>query len=127
MFCKHCGNQIDDKSQFCSKCGKSTGNDTTRNPVNIQLHWILIFVSIGLVLLGLLLALNLGDNIEAEDVILPAILSLGSVGLSGYVFMATKNNSEDKKKHMVSLLVLIGAILMAVELYIGPLIGTLVG
>ena len=127
MYCKHCGNQIDDNSLFCPKCEKSTSSDATQNQANVQLHWILIFVSIGLVLLGLLLGFNLGNNSEAEDVILPAILSLGSVCLSGHVYMATKSNPEDKKKHLVSLLVLIGGILMAVELCIGPLIGTLIG
>lgn len=127
MFCKHCGNQVEDNSKFCPACGKNLESNIPKSNTKFQLHWILIFVAIGLGLLSLLLGLNMGDNIEAEDVILPAVLALGSVGLSGYVFMDTKNKAEDKRKHTFSLIVLIGAILLAVELCIGPLIGTLIG
>lgn len=127
MFCKYCGNQVEDNSKFCRACGKNLESNISQSNTKIQLHWILIFVAIGLGLLSLLLGLNMGDNIEAEDVILPAVLALGSVGLSGYVFMDTKNKAEDKRKHTFSLIVLIGAILLAVELCIGPLIGTLIG
>ena len=127
MFCKHCGNQIDNNAQFCSKCGKNLESNITQSNTKIQSHWILIFIAIGLGLLSLLLGLNMGDNVEAEDVILPAVLALGAVGLSGYVFMDTKNKTEDKSKHTFSLIVLIGATLLAVELCIGPLIGTLIG
>lgn len=127
MFCKHCGNQVEGNSKFCPACGKNLESNIPKSNTKFQLHWILIFVAIGLGLLSLLLGLNMGDNIEAEDVILPAVLALGSVGLSGYVFMDTKNKAEDKRKHTFSLIVLIGAILLAVELCIGPLIGTLIG
>ncbi len=36
MFCKKCGNQIDDNDLFCSRCGEkcSTDNTTTNNNVN---------------------------------------------------------------------------------------------
>ena len=127
MFCKYCGNQVEGNSKFCPACGKNLESNISQSNTKIQLHWILIFVAIGLGLLSLLLGLNMGDNIEAEDVILPAVLALGSVGLSGYVFMDTKNKAEDKRKHTFSLIVLIGAILLAVELCVGPLIGTLIG
>ena len=127
MFCKHCGNQVEDNSKFCHACGNKLESNITQSTTKIQLPLILIFVAIGLVLLSLLLTLNMGDNIDAKDVILPAVLALGAVGLSGYVFMDTKNKAEDKSKHTFSLIVLIGAILLAVELCVGPLIGTLVG
>ncbi len=123
MFCKHCGSQMDNNSLFCSHCGKSVWDNDAKKPANVHLHWILLTVSIGIVLLSLLLALDRGDKGEAKEVILPAILSLGAIGLSGYVFANTKN---DKTKHTVSLLVLIASILMAFELCLGPLIGTLV-
>ena len=127
MFCKNCGNQVEGNSKFCPACGKDLESNIPQSNTKIQLHWILIFVAIGLGLLSLLLGLNMGDNVEAEDVILPAVLTLGAVGLSGYVFMDTKNKTEDKSKHTFSLIVLIGAALLAVELCVGPLIGTLVG
>lgn len=127
MFCKHCGNQVEDNSKFCPACGKNLESNIPQSNTKFQLHWILIFVAIGLGLLSLLLGLNMGDYVEAEEVILPAVLALGAVGLSGYVFMDTKNKTEDKIKHSFSFIVLIGAILLAVELCVGPLIGTLVG
>ena len=126
MFCKYCGTQIDNSGEFCPTCGKNLNGSVVQTDTKTQLHWILIFVAIDLLLLSLLLGLNLGDEIEANDVILPAVLSLGSVVLVGYVFMDTRNKSE-KKKHILSLIVLIGGILMAVELCIGPLIGIMVG
>ena len=127
MYCKHCGNQIDDNAQFCSGCGKSTKNDVANTQTNIQSNWILIFISIGLLLLSLILALNIGTDSEVTDIIFPAILSLGSLGLSGYVFAATKINPDDKTKHKISLLALIGGVIMSVELCFGALIGIIVG
>ncbi len=35
MYCKHCGNQIDNNSSFCSLCGKKileTNNETSTQP-----------------------------------------------------------------------------------------------
>jgi hypothetical protein len=31
MFCKFCGNQLDDDAKFCSKCGKLVGAETNEN------------------------------------------------------------------------------------------------
>ena len=58
---------------------------------------------------------------------LPAVLALGSIGLAGFVFMDTRKAPEHKTKHVFSLIVLIGGIVMAVELCIGPLIASLAG
>ena len=126
MFCKHCGSQVDDNSKFCPVCGKNLELNITESNTKIQIHWVLIFVAIGLGLLSLLLGLNFEDQIEAKDIILPAVLALGAVGFSGYVFMTTKNNAEDKAAHIFSLIVLIGAIILSVELCLGKLIETLI-
>ena len=32
MFCKYCGNQMDDDAVFCAKCGKSIGNQPKPSP-----------------------------------------------------------------------------------------------
>ena len=127
MFCTHCGTEIDNSHNFCPICGKNLNSSVVQTDAKIQLHWILVFVAIGLLLLSLLLVLNLGDDIKANDVIIPAVLSLGSVASVGYVFMDTRGKSEEKKKHILSLIVLIVGILMAIELCVGPLIGTMVG
>ena len=42
MYCKHCGQIIDDNSQFCSHCGKSqdnSNNSLTKKPV-----WVIYFI-----------------------------------------------------------------------------------
>ena len=127
MFCKHCGNQIADNSKFCPICGKALDTTGAKTGTQSQLHWICIFVAIGLVLLSLSLALDLGNHVKAEDVTLPAVLALGSIGLAGFVCMDTRKAPEHKTKHVFSLIVLIGGIVMAVELCIGPLIASLAG
>ncbi|MBO5049354.1 MAG: zinc ribbon domain-containing protein [Oscillospiraceae bacterium] len=48
MFCKHCGSQVDDNSKFCPVCGKSLASDISQGNGKIQMHWVLIFVAIGL-------------------------------------------------------------------------------
>ncbi len=32
MFCKHCGNQLDNDARFCPNCGKVIGNDLYGEP-----------------------------------------------------------------------------------------------
>ena len=48
MFCKNCGEQIDDKAFVCPKCGVATGN-TTSNAVDAS--------SVGFSILGFFLPL----------------------------------------------------------------------
>ena len=126
MFCQNCGNQVSENASFCPACGQGLNSKSIQDNTKTQMHWVLIFVAIGLGLLSLLLGLNLENPFEAKDVILPAVLTLGAVGFSGYVFMATKGKTEDKAATIFSLIILIGAIILSVELCLGKLIETLI-
>ena len=33
MYCKHCGQQIDDGAKFCQHCGGNLGADTAQEPI----------------------------------------------------------------------------------------------
>ena len=36
MFCKYCGNQMDEDAVFCSKCGKNVGNQPALSQTTTQ-------------------------------------------------------------------------------------------
>lgn len=36
MYCKNCGNQLDNSSKFCNKCGQQTQSEVVNNQVNVQ-------------------------------------------------------------------------------------------
>uniref|UniRef100_UPI00405663DD zinc-ribbon domain-containing protein n=1 Tax=Acetatifactor sp. TaxID=1872090 RepID=UPI00405663DD len=38
MFCKKCGNQLNDSAAFCTKCGTPTSKDTNMRPVNANVQ-----------------------------------------------------------------------------------------
>lgn len=124
MFCQNCGNQVSDNASFCPACEQSLNSKSSQDNTKTQMYWVLIFVAIGLGLLSLLLFLNLENPFKAKDVILPSIFALGAVGFSGYVFMTTKGKTEDKAATIFSLIILIGAIILSVELCLGKLIET---
>lgn len=42
MYCKHCGQIIDDNSQFCSHCGKS--QDNSNNSLTKKTVWVIYFI-----------------------------------------------------------------------------------
>ena len=132
MFCKFCGKELEEKSKFCSSCGKnleviSSNKTTDVSSLNI-VSWIITIVAIGLLLLSFALALDLGEEIEIEEIILPAILSLLSFAGSIYVFLINKNiekNNLLKFRSILCVIIAIGSLLLSLELCLGPLIGKL--
>ena len=89
MFCKYCGNQIDDNSQFCVKCGnKIQANATAKTSVDLWL--ILTIVSVLLLILSISVSQSWGETplnqLDTEDTIPSALLGIAALGVSGFNF-----------------------------------------
>lgn len=50
MFCRYCGNEIDEKSAFCPSCGNK--NNAIRNKFAIKKKWLIIVIIILLSIVG---------------------------------------------------------------------------
>ena len=96
MYCKECGNEIDDKSKFCSKCGTKIEQDNIVNENKIKIkknskgNKILIIILI--ILIHLILFAGgtrsfLNSATVTADVIYP-------INTSGFVRFATENIYE---------------------------------
>ena len=100
MFCKYCGNQIDDNSQFCVKCGnKIQANVTAKTSIDLWL--ILTIVSVLLLILSISVSQNWGDTplnqLDTEDTIPSALLGIAAIGVSGFNFYNEKRQKANSK------------------------------
>ena len=76
MFCKHCGAQNEDNSQFCADCGKNFKEvKVTENPVQIpvqevktkkksKLNLLVVLVVIGVIIVGAVIATVMYDDVD---------------------------------------------------------------
>ena len=132
MFCKHCGNQIDDNAQFCSKCGKQVQEKATEK-TKIDLWLVLIAVSILLLILSISVSQTWGDTplnkLNTEDTIPSALLAIAAIGASGFSFFNEKKlkavNKGNSKKLVFSTILFIGCLFMGVMFVLLPFFGSL--
>ena len=61
MFCRHCGKEVKDKAVVCSGCGTAIveGGETLAAPT-VRWHWFTMFVTIGVIVVLLLIAIISG-------------------------------------------------------------------
>ena len=132
MFCKHCGNQIDDKAQFCLNCGNKIQTNTTEK-MNIDLWLVLTIVSVLLLILSISVSQSWGDiplnKLDTEDTIPSALLGIAAIGASGFNFYNEKkekaNNKGNSKKIVVSTIVFIGCLFLGAMFVLLPFLGSL--
>jgi hypothetical protein len=62
MFCRHCGKEVKDKAVVCSGCGTAIveGGETLAAPPALRWHWFTMFVTIGVIVVLLLIAIISG-------------------------------------------------------------------
>jgi predicted amidophosphoribosyltransferase len=61
MFCRHCGKEVKDKAVVCSGCGNAIveGGETLAATPR-RWHWFTMFVTIGVIIVLLLIAIIAG-------------------------------------------------------------------
>jgi len=61
MYCRHCGNELKDKAVVCSSCGNPVmEGEEPIQPTPPRWSWFTMFITIGVIVLLLLIAIIAG-------------------------------------------------------------------
>ena len=88
MFCKFCGNQIDDNSVFCSKCGKTLQAGDSAGQGDIPAQTPIVAPQIPAAPPQVPAAPSSKNNtLKIVLIIVFAVLFLGLAAIGGYIFV----------------------------------------
>jgi len=115
MFCKHCGNQIDENDTFCSSCGKNLQNSEICTPqkekqsiTSIIVMW---GITIFLVFIHIVMANN--DGLNANNAFLAAFsMPIPAAIVSFFAFKKSKDIYRTEKTRNMQVVYAISIILL---------------
>lgn len=106
MYCKYCGKQIDDDSNFCKYCGKSL-NDAVNLLSPLIGHFKQRTVFVALLVIWILLAIVISSDCSSSDIydyLLPFTASFGSLLVTLILFGLIYWSYEKFCKHHINLI-----------------------
>ena len=114
MFCKHCGNQVDDNAQFCSSCGKTLRDKNVTAPKKEEKSIVSIIVAscISILMLVIFLVIAINEDITYKNLDNLQMTAIFCLVASLFTFFKTKKIYAEEKTRQIQVLYAVSIILL---------------